>query len=118
MQPFTQVLLFAAFVSFVLAFMEEDAEQQGIRAYIEPLVILLILVLNAAVGVWQESNAEAALEALKDLQSEHAEVLRNGKIVSDIGSGGIVAFFDFGCTEGFGHPCPFEALGPGCWAVL
>lgn len=75
------MLLFAAFVSFVLAFMEEDS-QQGIRAYIEPLVILLILVLNAAVGVWQESNAEAALEALKDLQSEHAQVLRNGKIVS------------------------------------
>jgi magnesium-transporting ATPase (P-type) len=31
--------------------------------------------------VWQESNAEKALEALKELQSEHAKVLRDGKLV-------------------------------------
>lgn len=40
-------------------------------------------VLNAVVGVWQESNAEKALEALKELQSEHAKVIRGGKLVSD-----------------------------------
>ena len=45
-------------------------------------VIVLILILNAAVGVWQESNAEAALEALKDLQGETARVIRGGKMVS------------------------------------
>lgn len=66
----------------MLAYLEEGSGEEGIRAYIEPLVILLILVLNAIVGVWQESNAEKALEALKELQSEHAKVLRDGKLVS------------------------------------
>ena len=79
-----QILLFAAGVSLLLAFFEEGSAEAGIRAYIEPLVILLILILNAAVGVWQETNAEAALEALKDLQGEHARVLRQGKLVSDL----------------------------------
>lgn len=76
-----QVLLLAALISFGLAYFEEGSAEEGIRAYIEPFVILLILVLNAIVGVWQESNAEAALEALTELQSEHASVTRQGKQV-------------------------------------
>ena len=72
----------AALVSFLLAYFEESSAEEGIRAYIEPFVILLILVLNAIVGVWQESNAEAALEALTELQSEHASVTRHGKQAS------------------------------------
>lgn len=75
------MLLAAAVVSFVLAYFEEGTAEEGMRAYIEPFVILLILVLNAIVGVWQESNAEAALQALKDIQSEHCIVKRNGKRV-------------------------------------
>jgi Ca2+-transporting ATPase len=39
----------------------------------------LILVINAIVGVWQESNAENALEALKDMQAVESRVLRNGE---------------------------------------
>ena len=76
-----QVLLLAAMVSFLLAYYEESSGEEGIRAYIEPAVILLILVLNAVVGVWQESNAEAALDALKEMQADSSTVLRNGQLV-------------------------------------
>jgi len=54
-------------VSFGLAWSESN-EDEGLSAYVEPFVILLILVINAIVGVFQESNAEAALDALKQLQ--------------------------------------------------
>ncbi|CAI5957136.1 unnamed protein product [Closterium sp. NIES-65] len=78
-----KILLAAAAVSFVLAYVDEQ-EDGGITAYVEPLVILLILVLNACVGVWQESNAERALEALKDMQSETAKVVRAGEHMDDL----------------------------------
>ena len=42
----------AAGVSFGLAYMENASGDEGIRAFVEPCVILLILVLNAIVGVW------------------------------------------------------------------
>lgn len=77
-----QVLLAAACVSFLLAYFGADDEEEGWRAYIEPLVILLILIINAIVSLWQEYKAEAALEALKDLAGETAKVIRDGKWVS------------------------------------
>jgi magnesium-transporting ATPase (P-type) len=40
-------------------------------------MIFLIFIANAVFGVWQESNAEKALEALKEIQSEHATIKRD-----------------------------------------
>ncbi|KAL6131123.1 PREDICTED: calcium-transporting ATPase, endoplasmic reticulum-type [Fragaria vesca subsp. vesca] len=80
-----KILLAAAFISFALAFMHgSESGESGFEAYVEPFVIVLILVLNAIVGVWQESNAEKALEALKQMQSESAKVLRDMYLVPDL----------------------------------
>lgn len=80
-----KILLVAAFISFLLAYFHgSDSGESGFEAYVEPLVIVLILVLNAIVGVWQESNAEKALEALKEMQCESGKVLRDGYLVPDL----------------------------------
>ncbi|XWS74201.1 hypothetical protein CRYUN_Cryun02cG0195600 [Craigia yunnanensis] len=80
-----RILLVAAIISFVLAWYDgEEGGEMEIIAFVEPLVIFLILIVNAIVGIWQESNAEKALEALKEIQSVHANVVRDGKKVSKL----------------------------------
>ncbi|CAK0818749.1 unnamed protein product [Prorocentrum cordatum] len=72
-----RILLVSAAISFVLTYFDAEAAGEGWTAYVEPFVILTILVLNAIVGVWQESNAEKALDALKKLAPDEAFCLRD-----------------------------------------
>ena len=62
----TQILLLAAVISFAIAYFEEGSAEEGLRAYVEPFVILAILIINAVVGVWQvgqPGNRSAAAHA-------------------------------------------------------
>ncbi len=67
------ILLIAAAISFVIACVEGDPME-----FFEPVLIPLIVVLNAVMGMVQESKAEKALDALKNMSAPHAKVLRDG----------------------------------------
>lgn len=72
------ILLLAAIISFITNLIEEGkSEEQEIPPWVEPLVIFLILIVNAGIGIYQDFNAENALKALKKLNTSEASVLRD-----------------------------------------
>ncbi len=68
------ILLIAAAISFAVVCIEKNWGE-----LFEPALIVLIVILNALMGVMQESKAEKALEALKGMSALHARVIRDGE---------------------------------------
>ena len=83
------ILIIASVVSFVIACIEKNPSE-----FFEPALILLIVIINAIMGVMQESKAEKALDALKNMSAPHARVIRDGteKVInaSDLVPGDII----------------------------
>ena len=83
-----QILLAVAVLSGVFSLLEVIEQSGGTenvvvwKSFVEPLVILAILVLNAAVGVWQSKSAQGSLEALQQMQPTLATALRDGAFSS------------------------------------
>lgn len=71
------ILLGSAAVSFVLALFEDSDDW---TVFVDPAVILTILILNAVVGVTQESSAEKAIAALQEYSANEATVVRDGAV--------------------------------------
>ncbi|MFA7417088.1 MAG: cation-translocating P-type ATPase [Acholeplasma sp.] len=74
------VLIIAALIAFLAAIIEGKPEELT-----EGLLIISIVVINAILGVVQESKAEQALESIKKMSNPHATVLRDGhEVVIDV----------------------------------
>ena len=71
--PMIIILLVAAFISGVLAVLENES-------LTDVVIILAVVVINAVLGVYQESKAEKAIEALQEMSAATSKVLRNGKL--------------------------------------
>lgn len=71
-EPMTIILLIAAIISGVLEIV------QGAFP-VDAVIILAVVLINACLGVFQESKAEKAIEALQGISSAMSKVIRNGK---------------------------------------
>ncbi len=69
-------LLIAAAVSFGLSIIEGNTD------FTDSIIILIIVILNAILGLTQEAKAEKSLEALKNMSAPMAKVKRDSKIIT------------------------------------
>lgn len=67
------VLIIAALISLFVSYLEGEPD------FVDPIIILAIIIVNALMGVIQEAKAEKSLEALKKMSAPTALVLRDGK---------------------------------------
>lgn len=67
------VLLVAAVISGVVGYMHGEG-------FMDAVIILGIVVLNACIGVFQEARAEKSLDALERMSAPHSKVVRDGRM--------------------------------------
>ena len=71
LKHFNDILIYILFVAGIVSALLEH--------YVDTVVILVVAVINALIGFFQENKAEKALEDIKKLLSLRAQVLRGGK---------------------------------------
>ena len=78
--PMTIILLVAAAVSGGLAVYESFAHPGEGEGFTDVIIIMAVVLINAILGVYQESKAEKAIEALQQMSAATSKVLRDGKV--------------------------------------
>jgi P-type Ca2+ transporter type 2C len=78
--PLVLTLLAAAAIAIVVGF-TASSTMSFLARFGDAIAILLIVVLNAFLGYYQERRAEAALDALQRLSAPNARLRRGGKVV-------------------------------------
>ena len=73
--PMLIILMAAAAVSAVTSFLQQESPA-------DVIIIIIVVLLNAILGVYQESKAEAAIEALQTMTAATSRVLRDGQITT------------------------------------
>ena len=80
--PMIIILIVAAAISGVLAYLVQSGIVEGeSEGYADVIIIMAVVIINAVLGVFQESKAEKAIEALQEMSAATSKVLRNGKLV-------------------------------------
>ncbi|MBR7111808.1 MAG: cation-translocating P-type ATPase [Clostridia bacterium] len=74
-EPMTIILLVAALISGVLAIVEKEFPS-------DVIIIMAVVIINAVLGVFQESKAEKAIEALQEIAAATCKVIRDGKQIT------------------------------------
>ena len=80
--PMIIILIIAAAVSAVTEMIEASAMGHAIPFPTDAIIILAVVIINSILGVYQESKAEKAIEALQEISAATSKVLRDGKIQS------------------------------------
>lgn len=78
--PMIIILIVAAAISGVTAYFESRAGEPEFPT--DVIIILAVVIINAVLGVFQESKAEAAIEALQEMAAATSKVVRDGKLQS------------------------------------
>ncbi|MBQ7796516.1 MAG: cation-translocating P-type ATPase [Lachnospiraceae bacterium] len=73
--PMIIILIVAAVISGITAWYEGES-------FTDVIIIMMVVIINAVLGVVQESKAEAAIAALQEIAAATSKVLRDGKIVT------------------------------------
>ena len=74
--PMIIILIVAAVISAITATIGGEGD-----GYADVVIIMIVVIINAVLGVYQESKAEKAIEALQEIAAATSKVIRDGKLI-------------------------------------